>query len=118
MPAFPGKVIVAVDRTTPGSEGRLYLQLPSDLQWMVGRHFAVYGNLGDDKSILLVPKEGGKVITPRRQLWWKNGVQEHKIRENWVVNLTAYDQFAVVVNLVAPTGEPKPVLPPAQDKLF
>lgn len=130
MFVFPGKLSVAVDRTTPGSEGRLVLTLPEEYLRMVGHEYSPVGNFLRDRTIMLLrsahpPRpDTCKVVTPKRQIWWKNGVREHGIRENYNVNVYAMGDDVdfvpriVVVELTTPTGEPKPKLPPQQTFLF
>lgn len=113
-----GKLIVTPDSTTPGSEGRLYLQFPTEFEPMVGRSFRTLGTFRADRGILLVRDSGGCALTPRRQMWWKNGVRDHGLRENWWVWVYPLDHDFLAVLLKEMTGEPMVALPPKQDTLF
>ncbi len=116
--SYTGKLIVTPDNSTPGSEGRLYLQFPEFLAGLVGRKYRPCGHFYKDGAILLVSSGEGLVITSRRQMWWKNGVREHNIRENWEADIHVLKTELLVVELTRRTGEPAPVLPPHQEYLF
>lgn len=119
MDKAAGRLVVTPDATTPGSEGRLYLQLPRDLAFLVGQSFKVFGNFSSDRVVMLVRDGGGnKTVTPNRQVWWKNGVRDHNIRENWAVNLYILENDILIAVLVRPTGETPPQLPPHQPTIF
>lgn len=126
VPVITAKLAVYPDSTTPGSEGRLCLQLPKELTDELGGNcYHVRGRLGTDNAILLVhdsliPSDGhdSKCVTPRMQIWWKNGVRDHGIRENWWTKVYLLDRACLVVMLDKVTGEPKPVLPPRQETVF
>lgn len=126
VPVFQAKLVVVPDTTTAGSEGRLCLQFPKELSDDIGGNcYHVRGHLTTDNCILLVhdsriiPGEpDSRCITPRMQMWWKNGVRDHGIRENWYVNVYVLDRACLVVMLDKPTGDPKPALPPQQLTVF
>lgn len=118
VPVHTGRLAVAVDRTAPGSEGRLCLTLPPELAELVGRKYRTLGNFTNDKVVTLAEHEDGLTVTPRRQVWWKNGVRDHGIRENWWVDIYVCTPHIVTVVLRGPTGEARPELPPSQQKLF
>lgn len=115
---FLAKLIVTPDNTTPGSEGRLYLQLPEQMFVFVGRKYRPCGNFASDGAILLVASGEGLTVSPRRQIWWKNGVREHGIHENWMADVHVLKAELLVVELTRRTGEPPPVLPPRQLHIF
>lgn len=112
------KLVVTPDNSTPGSEGRLYLQLPDALKSFVGKTFKAVGNFGQHDAIILVATISGHAITPKLQFWWKNGVRDHNIRENHRVRVWLLTESLWTIQLIEPTGEAPPVLPPHQDLLF
>lgn len=118
MQVLDGKIIVTPDNTTGGSEGRIYLQLPEEMSTYVDQRVKVVGVLGKDGAALLIISGEGLKVTPRRQIWWKNGVRDHRVRENWHVRVYILEQNLFVVTMRKPTGEPAPQLPPGQDTLF
>lgn len=113
-----GKLVIAVDRTSPGSEGRLCLLLPVEFSHLIGKRYRAVGHFTNDGALMLVENQDGNTITPRRQYWWKNGVRDHGVRENWEVEVYEVVKGLLVVVLVRPSGDPAPVLPPHQDLLF
>jgi hypothetical protein len=115
---FLAKLVVTPDNTTKGSEGRLYLQLPDLMVDFIGRKYRTCGQFSRDGAILLVSSGDGLTISPRRQIWWKNGVREHGIRENWEADVHVLKTELLVVELTRRTGEPAPFLPPHQEYLF
>lgn len=118
MNSLIGKLVVAPDNSTPGSEGRLYLQLPEELAFYIGQKFRVLGNFHRDGAGLFILSGEGLSVTPKRQIWWKNGVRDHGIRENWRLSIYSLEQSVFVVILSGRTGETPPELPLRQDTLF
>ena len=115
------KLLVVPDNTEKGSTGRLCLEtrdvLPIGSTWRTVGHFA------RDSAIMLIEDPTGHTVTPRGQLWWKNGVRDHGIRENWWVTLVVVYTFPrsakiVLVTLAETTTEVPPTLPPFQPQLF
>lgn len=117
MHIYEGKLTVVPDNTTPGSSGRLCLQLPEEFATEVGSKFKQVGNFGEDGGSMFIRAGEGTTLTPRRQMWWKNGVRDQKVREDWKVMVYALEDFLFVVRLFQRTGN-APVLPPVQDVLF
>ncbi len=119
-PCFVGKLVVTTDAGTPGSEGRLYLQLPSFFDAYVDHYYRSVGCFATDGGVLLVREKGidGPRITPRRQYWWKNGVRDHRLRVNWDVFVFVPHPDLWAVMLVLPTGEEPPKLPSRQLTVF
>ena len=115
---FDAKLSVTPDNSTPGSEGRLILQLPDELTDFVGKSFKAVGTFGVDSHVMFVTSEMGSTITPKRQFWWKNGVRDHRIRENQKVRVWLLTPDLWVAELIGPTGEIPPALPPRQDLIF
>ncbi len=115
---YPAALRVVPDATTPGSEGRLCLQLPEALEPLVGRKFRAVGNFSRDDYVMMIEGEDGKTVTPHRQVWWKNGVRDHNIRRHFLVEVYMISTRLWVVALAAPTNEPPPILPPHQELLF
>lgn len=126
VPVIRARLTVVLDNLTPGSEGRLCLTFPKELADEIGGNcYHVRGHLETDNAILLVHSslidpthDEAKCITTRMQLWWKNGVRDHGIRQNWYVNIYFLDRACLVVMLDRPTGDPKPKLPPQQMVAF
>jgi hypothetical protein len=116
--AYDAKLVVTPDNSTPGSEGRLYLLFPEEMSEHVGKQFRSVGNFSRDDAILLIQSPAGSAITPRRQLWWKNGVRDHFVRENHHVRIWILSEVLWAVEVLRSTGERSPVLPPHQDTLF
>jgi hypothetical protein len=115
---FEGRLVVTPDNATAGSEGRVYLLLPEEMNQFVGRLYRPLGNLGRDGYLMMVESAEGKTVTPKRQIWWKNGVREYGIRQNhhvkfWILGLEVW-----VVQLMGYTDDPVPDLPPYQQLLF
>jgi hypothetical protein len=116
---FPGRLVVTPDNSTPGSEGRLCLLFPAKLTMQYGgKKFRAIGHLATDKALMFAAHENGNTITEKGVYWWKNGVRDHGIRENYNVWIWSISESLFVVELVNPTGEPKPDLPPFQPTLF
>jgi hypothetical protein len=115
---FDAKLVVTPDNSTKGSEGRIYLLLPEAMASFVGHSYRAVGSFSVDDAVMFVASPTGSTVTPRRQYWWKNGVRDHGIRENHSVRIWVLSFELWVAALVAPTGEPAPVLPPHQDLLF
>lgn len=113
-----GRLVVTPDNSTPGSEGRLYLQFPETMAYLVGNTFKAVGSFSRDSAVMFVATPLGSTVTPKRQFWWKNGVRDHCIRENHHVRIWVLNVGLLVVEVVRPTGESAPVLPPHQDTLF
>jgi hypothetical protein len=118
MDRVHGTLVVTPDNTTPGSEGRLHLDLPRGLSFMAGWKLKVFGRFGVDKVVMMVRGDEGLSVTPKLQVWWKNGVRDHEIRENWHVHIYIIENDILVAILVRPTGQQPPKLPPYQPKLF
>lgn len=128
IPVLRTKMIVVPDATTPGSEGRLCLQLPvptgevlAELSpdWWQGMTWRPVGNLGRDQWMMLVNDPEGKVVSPRSQIWWKNGVREYGIRQNhWCCLYILNPSELIVVRLLETTDDIPPVLPPHQPTIF
>lgn len=112
------KLVATPDNSTPGSEGRLYLLLPEEMVSFIGRSFKSSGNFSLMDAVLFVTSLTGSTVTPKRQFWWKNGVRDHNIRENHKVRIWVLTPDLWVAQLIEPTGEPSPILPPHQDILF
>lgn len=115
---YDAKLTVTPDNSTPGSEGRLVLQLPEEMTDFVGQTFKAYGSFGMDLYVMFVASPMGSTVTPKRQFWWKNGVRDHRVRENQHVRIWLLTPDTWVVQVTGPTGELAPVLPPYQDTLF
>lgn len=115
---YDAKLVVTPDNSTPGSEGRLYLQLPEAMEPFVGKMFRMVGNFSRDDAVIFIASPNGSTITPKRQVWWKNGVRDHNIRANHHVRVWVLNEGLWVTEVIRPTGEPSPVLPPHQDTLF
>lgn len=102
------------------------LQFPKDLTDEIGGNcYHVRGHLGTDNAILLIHDSkidahdsDSKCVTPRMQMWWKNGVRDHGVRQNWFVNVYMLDRACLVIMLDKPTEDPAPKLPPKQETLF
>lgn len=102
------------------------LQFPKELADDIGGNcYHVRGHLATDNAVLLVHStlidsshEESKCITPRMQLWWKNGVRDQGIRQNWYVHVYILDRACLVVMLDRPTEDKKPDLPPEQMTVF
>lgn len=118
MNILRAKLVITPDNTAPGSEGRICLQLPEDMQTYVDERVKVVGCLGKDGAAMFIVSGEGLKITPRRQVWFKNGVRDHQVRENWFVNMYVLEKNLFVATMVRPTGETAPVLPLRQDTLF
>lgn len=113
------KLTVYPDKSAPGSEGRLCLQLdPERFPYLKERTFECVGNFKRLGAVMLVEHPEGNSITPRFQYWWKNGVRDHGIRQNWLCSVDMVTTSIAVVVLVEPTEEPPPELPPSQVFLF
>jgi hypothetical protein len=112
------KLVVTPDNSTPGSEGRLILQLPDEMADYVDKTFKSIGSFGMDNYVMFVSSPLGNKVTPKRQYWWKNGVRDHRIRENQQVRIWLLNPDLWVAQVLGPTGELAPVLPPYQDTLF
>lgn len=119
------KLIVVPDNSTPSSEGRLCLQLPVpsneqlsslDPDHWVGTKWAVSGSWAT--AMVFTQSPDGKTVSPRSQLWWKNGVRDHGIRRNYWVDLYIISRDLMVAALVMPTDDIPPALPPTQMVLF
>jgi hypothetical protein len=123
IPVIQTKLIVVPDPTTMGSEGRLCLQLPLDSEFLgkdhwLGKHYKAVGYWGDLGAVMLVESPDGKTVSPRSQLWWKNGVRDHGVRQNYWVDLYMLRANLMVVTLCEPTEDIPPVLPPFQPSIF
>lgn len=112
-----GRLTVVPDNTTPGSSGRLCLQLPEEFGTEAGSKFKQVGNFGDDGGAMFIRAGEGTTLTPRRQMWWKNGVRDQKVREDWKVTIYVLEDFLFVVWLYSRIGTTRQ-LPPVQDVLF
>lgn len=112
------KLVVTPDNSTPGSEGRLYLQLPEEMVDYVGKSYKTHGSFGMDAYVMFVISAMGSTVTPKRQFWWKNGVRDHRIRENHLIRIWLLNPDIWVAQVMGTTGELPPVLPPHQDTLF
>lgn len=112
------RLIATPDNTTPGSEGRLYLLLPESMEAFVGKTFRAVGSFSKDDAVMFVASPIGSAITPKRQYWWKNGVRDHNIRHNHKIRVWVISECIWIAQVLGPTGEPPPVLPPHQDILF
>lgn len=115
---YEAKLVATPDNSTPGSEGRLYLQLPAEMCSFVGKTFRAVGNFSRDDAVMMVATPNGSTITPKRQFWWKNGVRDHGIRHNHNVRVWVLTDGHWLAEVLSKTGEPSPVLPPHQDVLF
>lgn len=118
MDTYEAKLVVTPDNTTPGSQGRLYLQLPEEMKDYVGKSFKVHGSFGLDSYVMFTISPVGSTVTPKRQFWWKNGVRDHRIRENQLVRVWLLTPDIWVAQAMGSTGETPPALPPVQDTLF
>lgn len=117
MKLYEGKLTVVPDKTTPGSSGRLCLQLPEDFGTQVGMQYRQVGTFGVDGAAMFIRSVDGSTITPRRQMWWKNGVRDQRLRQGWKVNIFVLEDALFVVTLVSPIGE-RLKLPSIQQLLF
>lgn len=118
MNIFRAKLAVVPDNTTPGSSGRLCLHLPEEMASYVGQRLKTVGSLGKDGAAMFIVSGEGLKMTPNRQIWFKNGVRDHGVRENWKVNIYVLEQNLFVVTMQSKTGEPAPDLPPVQETFF
>jgi hypothetical protein len=120
VPVVVGRLSVTPDNSTSGSEGRLCLTFPPELADEIGGNsYNVRGNFAVDLGVLLVQAhDAPHSISPRMQMWWKNGVRDHGIREHWHVNIYIVSHKHILVTLDKPTGEPVPALPPRQITVF
>lgn len=118
MNIFRAKLVVTPDNTAPGSEGRLCLQFSEEMQSYIEERVKVVGSFGKDGAAMFIVSGEGLKVTPKRQIWFKNGVRDHLIRENWWVNVYILEKNLFVVALRCVTGEDRPRLPLRQDVLF
>jgi hypothetical protein len=112
------KLTVTPDNSTKGSEGRLVLQLPEEMADYVGKTFKALGSFGIDGYVMFVTSPLGSTVTPKRQFWWKNGVRDHRIRENQQIRIWLINPDLWIAQVIGPTGEMPPVLPPFQPVFF
>jgi hypothetical protein len=114
---YEAKLVVTPDNSTPGSEGRLYLQLPDAMANYVGKVFMTLGTFGVG-YVVFTAHPDGHTVSPKRQFWWKNGVRDHKVTENHIVRIWVLTPFLWLAEVIGPTGERPPILPPRQITLF
>lgn len=112
------RLVVTPDNSTPGSEGRLVLQLPDAMADYVGKTFKTHGTFMDAYVMFVTSPTGNHTVSPKRQVWWKNGVRDHRVRENQQVRVWLLTPDVWVAQVIGPTGELPPALPPRQDTLF
>lgn len=116
--AYDAKLVVTPDNSTRGSEGRIYLLLPAEMEKFVGLKYRCVGVLSRDDALIMIPSPEGSTITPKRQFWWKNGVRDHGIRRNHSVRIWMLEYGYWFLMLTGQTDEDPPQLPPYQDILF
>lgn len=123
IPVLRTRLVVVPDPTAVGSEGRLCLQLPTDTEFLskdhwLGRHYKAIGYWAELGAVMLVESPDGKTVSPRSQLWWKNGVRDHGVRQNYWITLYMLRANLLVAALAEPTDDVPPVLPPRQQSIF
>ncbi len=115
---FRSRLTVVADNSTPGSSGRLCLQLPEEMAGYVGQRMKTVGSFGKDGAVMFIVSGEGLKVTANHQIWFKNGVRDHNVRENWKNVVYILEQNLFVVTMYVKMDTPVPDLPPVQETLF